>query len=387
MKLYLAVCFLCCNIVAALSALPAYSQPYASYRSITMDDGLPSNTVRRMVQDGCGFIWMGTDNGLCRYDGIQVQTYRIPQLGNNQYITALLADGQRIYVGTEQGVFRLNVADDHFERLPIDIHTAVSHLTLDCDSQLWVSTLGQGVWRYHPKTGNQHHYDVGQIAQVYVDNSNQVWTVSNWSATPLCRLNRLHDRFDPVAISSVENCHALCMLQTADGQLWIGSWENGLLRMHSDWRIEQVTAPDGTHGAYHIHTLTERGDGSILIGCDDGVISYDPKTDDWHQPLNSQFSTLNFAYTILNDHEGGLWIGTFYAGVCYLSPVGKRFESFTISDGLAGSIISRFCEDHEGNIWIASDDGGLMCINPTSTSPLGSAASLVEELLTSMLWH
>jgi len=382
LKLYLAVCFLCCNIVAALSALPAYSQPYASYRSITMDDGLPSNTVRRMVQDGCGFIWMGTDNGLCRYDGIQVQTYRIPQLGNNQYITALLADGQRIYVGTEQGVFRLNVADDHFERLPIDIHTAVSHLTLDCDSQLWVSTLGQGVWRYHPKTGSQHHYDVGQIAQVYVDNSNQVWTVSNWSATPLCRLNRLHDRFDPVAISGVENCHALCMLQTADGQLWIGSWENGLLRMHSDGRIEQVTAPDGTHGAYHIHTLTERGDGSILIGCDDGVISYDPKTDDWHQPLNSQLSTLNFAYTILNDHEGGLWIGTFYAGVCYLSPVGKRFESFTISDGLAGSIISRFCEDHEGNIWIASDDGGLMCINPTSTSPLGSAASLVEELLT-----
>ena len=117
LKLHLAVCFLCCNIVAALSAQPPYSQPDASYRSITMDDGLPSNTVRRMVQDGCGFIWMGTDNGLCRYDGIQVLTYRIPQLGNNQYVSALLADGQRVYVGTEQGVFRLNVADDHFEHL------------------------------------------------------------------------------------------------------------------------------------------------------------------------------------------------------------------------------------------------------------------------------
>jgi signal transduction histidine kinase/ligand-binding sensor domain-containing protein/CheY-like chemotaxis protein len=367
LKLLLAACFLCCNIVAAL---PAYSQPDASYRSITMDDGLPSNTVRRMVQDGCGFIWMGTDNGLCRYDGIQVLTYRIPQLGNNQYISALLADGQRVYVGTEQGVFRLNVTNDHFERLPIDIHTAVSHLTLDCDSQLWVSTLGQGVWRYHLKTGSQHHYDIGQIAQVYIDNSNQVWTVSNWTATPVCRLNRLHDRFDPVAIrtSGVENCHALCMLQTADGQLWIGSWENGLLRMHSDGRIEQVTAPDGTHGAHHIHTLTERGDGSIIIGCDDGVISYNPKTDDWLPPLNSHLSPLTFAYSILNDHEGGLWIGTFYAGVCYLSPVGKRFQGFTVSDGLAGSIISRFCEDREGNIWIASDDGGLMCFNPTSTS-------------------
>jgi len=399
LKLHLAVCFLCCNIVAALSAQPPYSQPDASYRSITMDDGLPSNTVRRMVQDGCGFIWMGTDNGLCRYDGIQVLTYRIPQLGNNQYVSALLADGQRVYVGTEQGVFRLNVADDHFERLPIDIHTAVSHLTLDCDSQLWVSTLGQGVWRYHPKTGSQHHYDVGQIAQVYVDNSNQVWTVSNWSTTPICRLNRLHDRFDPVATSGVENCHALCMLQTRDGQMWIGSWENGLLRMHSDGRIEQMTAPDGTHGAHHIHTLTER-DGSILIGCDDGIIGYNPKTGDWLQPLNSplgrrtlaqqELLTLNsklltpsFVYSILNDHEGGLWIGTFYAGVCYLSPVGKRFEGFTVSNGLAGSIISRFCEDHEGNIWIASDDGGLMCFNPTSTShpsPLSNLSPLSSLL-------
>jgi signal transduction histidine kinase/ligand-binding sensor domain-containing protein/DNA-binding response OmpR family regulator len=365
--LHLAVGFLCCNIVVAQ---PAHSEADVAYRNITMDDKLPSNTVRHVVQDGCGFIWMGTDNGLCRYDGIQVLTYRIPQLGSNQYVSALMADGQRVYVGTEQGVFSLNVADDHFEHLPIDIHTAVSHLTLDCDSQLWVSTLGQGVWRYHPKTGSRHHYDIGQIAQVYVDNSNQVWTVSNWSTTPVCRLNRLHDRFDPIVMSGVENCHALCMLQTKDGQLWIGSWENGLLRMHSDGRIEQVTMSDGKHGAHHIHTLTERDDGSILIGCDDGVISYNPKTGDWHQPLTPYSSPLTFAYSILNDHEGGLWIGTFYAGVCYLSPVGKRFEGITVSDGLAGSIISRFCEDHDGNIWIASDDGGLMCFNPSLRSAL-----------------
>ena len=378
-RLHLAACFLCCSIVAAL---PAYSQTEASYRNITMDDGLPSNTVRHVVQDGCGFIWMGTDNGLCRYDGIQVLAYRMPQLGTNQYVSALMAVGQRVYVGTEQGVFRLNVADGHFERLPIDIHTAVSHLTLDCDSQLWVSTLGQGVWRYHPKTGSQHHYDIGQIAQVYVDDSNQVWTVSNWSATPVCRLNRLHDRFDPVALSGVADCHALSMLQTRDGQLWIGSWESGLLRMHGDGHIEQVTPPGMTFKAYHIHTLTERADGTILIGCDDGAISYDPKTGDWHQPLTSVQGDLQsptaarFAYSILNDHEGGLWIGTFYAGVCYLSPVGRRFESVSVSDGLAGSIVSRFCEDHQGNIWIASDDGGLMCFNPTRNALSGTQGRL-----------
>ena len=72
-----------------------------------MNDGLLSNAVRNIVQDPYGFIWFGTDNGLCRYDGTRVQPYRIPQLGVNQYVSALLASEEAIYAGTEKGVFQL----------------------------------------------------------------------------------------------------------------------------------------------------------------------------------------------------------------------------------------------------------------------------------------
>ena len=339
-----------------------------------MDDGLPSNTVRNVVQDDYGFIWMGTDNGLCRYDGIQVLTYHIPQLGINQYVSALLAGEQCLYIGTEQGVFRMNVADNRFERLPLDISTTVTHLAFDSDGQLWVSTMGQGVWRYHPKTSSQHHYDMGQIAQVYVDNSNQIWTVSNWAPSPVSRLNRLHDKFDPVIMSGMDYYQSLCMLQTSDGQLWLGSWENGLLLVHSDGHLEQVINPEAAKVGHHIHTLVERVDGTICIGCDDGVISYDPKTGNWHLLLEANNHANRFAYSILNDHEGGLWIGKFYTGVCYLSPVGKRFDAVTVANGLNGNIISRFCEDRQGNVWIASDDGGLMHFNPQPSVPQSAAS-------------
>jgi len=358
-------------------ALPAHATANVSYRNITMDDGLPSNTVRNVVQDGLGFIWMGTDNGLCRYDGMHVLTYRIPQLGSNQYVSALLAVGNCLYIGTEQGVFRLDAADSHFERLPIDISTAVTHLTFDSDGQLWVSTMGQGVFRYHPTTSALSHYDLGPIASVFVDNSNQVWTVSKWGAAPVCRLNRLHDKFDPVALSGVENCHSLCMLQTSDGRLWLGSWEHGLLRLHSDGHLEQAMA-----GHTHIHTLTERPDGTICIGCDDGVVSYDPTTATAHPLLEANRHADRFAYSILNDHEGGLWIGTFYTGVCYLSPVGRRFSAVTADEGLNGNIISRFCEDPKGNVWIGSDDGGLMCY-----SPLTADATLAQQQRTPLTPH
>ena len=86
----------CCFV--AMFAQNDYRQ-----RRITMNDGLTANAVRNIVQDKHGYIWFGTDNGLCRYDGRNVLPYRIPELGMNQYVSSLIADGDGLYVGTEKG--------------------------------------------------------------------------------------------------------------------------------------------------------------------------------------------------------------------------------------------------------------------------------------------
>ncbi len=71
----------------------------------------------------------------------------------------------------------------------------------------------------------------------------------------------------------------------------------------------------------------------------------------------------------MKDHEGGLWIGTYYGGVDYVSPGTEQFENYAqkrSGNSVNGIVISNFCEDNNGNIWIASDDGGLNCFNPTT---------------------
>ena len=343
------------------------------YRNLTMNDGLTANTVRNIVQDPYGFIWFGTDNGLCRYDGRQMQSYRIPELGMNQYISALLTSEDAVYAGTEKGVFRLTQANQQFTRLPMEINSAVTSLALDKEGGLWVSTMENGVWHYGIKTGQAKAYplkaDFNGAAQVMIDNANQIWTLTNWGGPAIQRLNRLHDRFEPVGISYEGNSGGLRMLQTRDGRIWIGTWENGLLLMHGDGRLEQVLNPTLTRAGYHIHTLYERDDNCLTIGCDDGMICLNPKTREWKRffedlqiPQNRQSD--RFVYAITSDTEGGLWVGTFYGGVHYISPVGKRFEAFSIDTGLRGNVISRFCEDKYGRVWIASDDGGLMCFSP-----------------------
>ena len=341
------------------------------YQNLTMNDGLAANAVRNIVQDKYGFMWLGTDNGLCRYDGVHVLTFRIPDLGKNQYVTSLLAASEGIYVGTERGVYLFRFEQEKIEKQPIDIHSTVTSMVKDKEGRLWLSTDGQGVFC------GEKQYDFkssgGVVSQVLVDNSNQVWTVTNRGEPTVQKFNRLHDRFEPVTLEFPTSYNALRMLQTHDGQMWLGSWEHGLLLMHSDGRLEQVLSPTETNVGAHIHTLYERSDSCICIGCDDGLICLNPQTKEWYRlsdrlqiPPNKL--TDRFVYSIIGDTEGGLWIGTFYGGVNYLSPLGKRFDGYTVGDGLTGNVISRFCEDRNGNIWVASDDGGLMCYSLASHS-------------------
>ena len=355
-----------------LCPLSLVAQGSLSLRTITMDDGLPSNTVRNIVQDCHGFMWFGTDNGLCRYDGVSVKPFRIQALGSDQFISSLLAHGEAIYAGTVQGVFCLQLERMEITRLPLDISTTVNNITIDNEGQLWVATMGQGAWRYNLTTKASRHYDLGAVAQIMVDKDNQIWAVSNWSATPVSRLNRLHDRFETVEYSYRGHYGGLSMLQTLDGRLWLGSWEQGLLNIAHNGDIYAVSGTAAT-GCEHIHSLyewqvdgkaTAASESVICVASDDGLLCYNTKSGQWQRMLEEQGVNARFAYAVTSDHEGGLWIGTFYGGVIYLSPVGRRFDALGGKVGSAGNIIARFCEDHKGHIWIASDDGGLTCYDP-----------------------
>ena len=343
-----------------------------------MDDGLPSNAVRNIVQDDFGFIWFGTDNGLCRYDGTTIQQYRIPELGTNQYISALLSSDRSVIAGTDKGVFIFDFSTQGHGKLnhvPIDIHSTVTSLAHDKEGNLWVSTMEQGVWcipENKPAKNYNFESSRGAVAQIFIDRDNQIWALTNWGGPTLQRLNRLHDIFEPIDLTFNNHYNSLRMLQTKDGRLWLGSWENGLLLMHSDGHLEKVLSPTIAGIGLHIHTLFERSGDCICIGCDDGVICFNTNTREWYRLLDNNQNRPNnlgdrFVYAITKDNEGGLWIGTFYGGINYVSPVGKRFEAFSNDGGdnsPVGNVISRFCEDKKGHIWIASDDGGLMCYSP-----------------------
>ena len=340
-----------------------------SRRHITMLDGLPTNTVRSITQDKDGFIWMGTDNGLCRYDGYNVLTYHNRQLGADQFVSAMMPLGKNLLVGSTHGAFLLDIEKGRFDLLDQKLNSLVNAFSIDADGNVWVATRGQGIFCYHPATRHSTHYPInkanGILDDVFADNTNQIWAISKAHGC-IYHFNKARKTFDVVPVHGFEHdIDVMRMAQGPEGTVLLATWTQGLLQLYRDGRVTQLIPPvvNGLH--FHIRSIYGGVSNHVYLGCEEGLIDYNLQTRTATVVTGSDNAPTSerFVYTVTRDREGGLWMGTFYGGVTYFSPMGERFTTFT-SDRqlLSGSVVSRFCEA-AGKVWIATDDGGLSCFD------------------------
>lgn len=364
--------------------LPAASTDFW-FRHFSVEDGLSSNSVRAIMQDKYGFMWLGTDDGLNRYDGTTIKVYNLNPQGSNDYISSLYDTTDNIWVGTEGGVYIFDYETESFELFKVltaqgdSIKSNVNHIAEDRDGNLWFSTVGQGIFKYNISKHYLEHYEFkdanGLMASVLVDSENQIWAVTNWGSPTVSKLNKAENKFEPFPITyeaGQYDSNSLVMLEDSEHALWLGTWECGLQKIdrYTGKAITYLHPSEGK-GATHIHSLMEYAPHQLLIGSDDGLLLFNTLTCE-HQLFTEDetnpYSLSNrFVYPIVKDREGGIWVGTYYGGVNYLSPNTGQFECFAHSrfyNSVNGTVIGRFCEDSSGYIWIASDDGGLSRFAP-----------------------
>ncbi len=347
-------------------------------RTITMNNGLPNNAVRGIMQDKNGFVWFGTDNGLCRYDGYSVQTFYNVKRKFDQYVSTLSTCDEGMLVGSSQGAFILNFKDEQFHEIDSRIKMAVSSFAVDEEHNVWISTAGQGIFRYSLTTHECKAYamkaEKGRVASMLVDAHNQVWALCNQSGSGLYKLNKSTDSFELFRLKGVgesrQELHlsGMAMMAAPDGGIYVGTWDQGLFYVDVDGTATQLISGSLSNVVNHIHALYDNHGQYILIGSDDGMVEYDVVNKSWRMlsEVNdpSRSSRERFVYSIAGDREGGLWIGTFYGGVNYVPARAyeERFKAYEAGDkGLTGNVVGRFCEDGQHHIWLATDDAGLAC--------------------------
>ena len=307
------------------------------HKSWQTDAGLPQNLVTAIAQTPNGYLWLGTEGGLVRFDGLKFTIFGkrdIPGL-NTTLVTALMADRQgSLWIGTGSGgLFRLrDRIFESIEKTCVLPGNGITALYEDSRGDIWIGTDGGGVIRDHAGTCQNLRREDGlasnSIFGIVADQKGFVWiaTQKGLSGFTAGKFQTIPHQGELSALS----IRALCLDKF--GALWIGTRSRGLFRLDGE-NLKSFALQDG---------------------------------------LNS----LDIA-SLYEDRVGTLWIGTLQSGVNRF--LNGRFDSYKEKDGFASGGVSTILEDRTGVLWLGGTEGGLNCFREGSFTPMGTKEGLLTD--------
>lgn len=276
------------------------------FEHITTNDGLPQGYVTSIIQDGFGFLWFGTQNGLVKYDGYNFNEYMYKKDDTNSisdnWITKIAVDNENnIWVGTGGKGLSKITPTEKIIRYPFNVNDGtginasfVSDILIDKEGIIWFATTGGGLSRYSKKE-NKFKY--------YIKNGNNIYSPSDNNTAVL--------------------------FEDSKGFIWIGTRDCGLDRF------------DKKNETFKNFRNIENENSSLIF---------------------------NRVSSITEDRKGNLWIGTYGKGLDKFDPINEKFSHYNPGNskyyGLIDSLISRVYIDSDGTLWVGTDDKGIYIYDP-----------------------
>jgi ligand-binding sensor domain-containing protein/signal transduction histidine kinase len=319
------------------------------------ENGLPQNTVHAIIQTLDGYVWIATEEGLARFDGISFEIFdkRNTEQFKSNDIRALAEDREgALWVGTAEGLLRF--FEGKFtvfttkEGLP---GNTIQTLYKDHDDNLWIAT-SSGLTRH--KDGaftsfiTQPALPTASVQSIFKDSEGTLWIGTAYG------LSRFKDGklLNYAVPEGAANNSVVTINQDGQGRVWFGTL-NGLACLDQG-RFRTYSTQDGLP-SNRITSLAADRAGILWVGTAGGLARF----------ANNQFTgfrqsdglSSHIILSIFEDREGSLWIGTESGGLNLLKD--KKFTTYTSREGLAGDLVKSVYEDYQGGIWIGTNGGGL----------------------------
>ncbi len=392
-----AVALVACVAVAAGAALALDPSRAVSQYSLdlwTADNGLPQSLVSCLVQSPDGYLWLGTQEGLVRYDGVRFEVFnrrRNPELSHHTIDALALARGGGLWLGTPGGLIRFDrgafTTIGIREGLPAEGVNAVAEtddgawaatdrglarvgadgvkvftrgdglpservlsLHVDHDGTLWAGTAG-GLAR---RAGGRFVADTSPngpgaaaITALGTQGDGTLWAGAEGVLFRLGQRPRTFDAADGLPAASVKAIH-----EDRDGNLWVGT-EGGGLAVWRGGRFEVLGPPASPMAAY-VRAIGEDTEGHLWFG------SYNAGLFRLRDGSFTTWSTANglaedFVRTVLEGRDGSIWVGTYGSGLERIKD--GRITHYGPRDGLMGTRVWSVYEDSRGALWVGQQDG------------------------------
>ncbi len=365
------------------------------FSRLSVENGLSQAGINSIAQDRFGYIWIGTQEGLNRYDGNDIIVYEFddkdPNSLSNNWIWDIFIDSKgNLWIGTDGGgLDRYDPKSENFIHYRHDPNNPdslsndrVRVICQDHRGYLWIGTDGGGLDRLDPNTGKFHHFSqlLGEgrglpsdsILAIHEDRLGILWIGTNGGGLaafdPETGKITLY-RHDPGNPRSLGNDHVRVIFEDKDGMMLIGTYEGGLSIFHrnsNDFTVHRhIPGNPNSLGHNRIRDILQDSDGSYWIATDNGL-------SEWHRhegkfityrndPTEVRSLSDNRVVSLFQDRGGVLWVGTFNGlnRWNYTSDAFRYIQQASTLIRISNNIVTAIDGDRQGNIWVGTYGGGL----------------------------
>lgn len=367
-----------------LSSLP--------FRKIAPFSQAAVGRIHVITQGPEGFMWIGTQQGLFRYDGRRIKKFQHEKGNPNSLaddtVWSLHLDlDHRLWVGTRHGISLYQPEFESFQNflspatsdLPLGYHRV--NAILNCgQNAIYASSETGYVFRFDEteQTFNPlNHENLGLIKSMATGTEGTLWVGTENAIHSLDTTTGIATAYTKGFSSpdGITNNYVTSISQTGENELWLGTTNRGVLRFHTNGDVSQPAPLQQTNDEF-VNQVTADATGRIWIASNGGIRIYDPATNTLvkHSPqsLDSPNIPPSGINTMWADHQGNLWVGSNYDGLA----VSIRFKPFqslalhkTRPELPPHSPTTGFLEDKDGNLWVGHKSEGITLYPENGDTP------------------
>ncbi len=321
-------------------------------------EGLPQNAVQAIAQTPDGYLWLATQEGLVRFDGVRLTVFDRKtnlEITNNDIRALCVAKDGSLWIGSFLGDL-VRMKDGNFTSFSATKEmgeNGVSAIYEDEFQNLWIGTRGGGLFRL--KNGAFTNYTTknglanDSVSSIAGDRNGNLWIGTDGGLSRM--RGETFVNFTPVA--GVPYDKVLSLFVDRSGILWIGTGATGLHRLQNG-QLTKYTVNAGLPNN-SVSSIFQDRVGDLWVGTLGGLSRFQ----NGHFEAYTQKNGLsdNSVDAIYEDPEGSVWIGTSNGGLNQFRK--GQFITHGTAEGLSNPVIWTVTEDHAGNIWAGTDGGGL----------------------------
>ena len=364
----------------AFCVVEVAAQPDLKFSTISIREGLSSNSINDILKDQAGFLWIATDDGLNRYDGQEIKIFRHDDsihnsLSDNTTYCLLETAKNQLLVGTHNGLCFYNSVYETFELLILNGLRVKKIIQSKFNKDLYFST-DKGLYVFSEDFKQLAHYDksnsnlpTSSLKDVQEDLEGNVWVVAySFGAFELLQ----NGSFKPYTfeVGKLDAHYVECLEVRRNGDILISSYDHGIFRLNTDTDVfEELPCKNCPTEIPKVIELYEDPEDRLWVGLDGGGLAlYDDDEQTFfyyehHGIIHSSIND-NVVTKIYNDRRGGLWVGSFYRGLNFVNLYSSAFTHLEEIKGASDhNIVSCILEDKHQNLWLATDGGGIVHYN------------------------